>query len=145
MKQRLFFPILVLMLMGINGCNVGPKPVQYGTDGCHYCSMTIVDRQHAAQLVTTKGKAFKFDAIECMMHHLQEADHGKVALFLVADYNNPGELIDATSATYLISRGIPSPMGEYLTAFGDLEAAQQAQSVHDGELLGWQELLGRFP
>ncbi|HMB61702.1 MAG TPA: nitrous oxide reductase accessory protein NosL [Eudoraea sp.] len=145
MKRRLYFPILVLMLMGINGCNVGPKPVQYGTDGCHYCSMTIVDRQHAAQLVTTKGKAFKFDAIECMMHHLQELDQEDVAMFLVTDYDKPGELIDATAAIYLISSGIPSPMGEYLTAFADQKAAQQAQSAHEGELLGWQELLLRFP
>lgn len=145
MKRLLYLSILVFMSMGIKACNVGPKPVNYGTDGCHYCSMTIVDRQHAAQLVTAKGKGYKFDAIECMMNHLREVDRAEIALFLVSNYNAPGELIDATKASYLISKGIPSPMGEFLTAFITKAAAQQARTVHDGEVLIWDELQKRFP
>jgi copper chaperone NosL len=95
-------------------------------------------------LVTKKGKAFKFDATECMMNHLKEVDSETVALFLVNDYNAPGEIIDATRATYLISENIPSPMGEYLSAFVDKESAQYAQEINEGELLTWQELQIRF-
>ena len=36
--------------------------------------MTIVDRQHAAEAVTSKGKVFKFDAIECMVCLLYTSD-----------------------------------------------------------------------
>ena len=80
-------------------CTVGPKPIDYGHVACHYCSMTIVDKQHAAQLVTTKGKVFNFDAVECMMNQLKDWDESTIALFLANDFDRPGELIDATSAT----------------------------------------------
>jgi copper chaperone NosL len=112
------YATITIGLLTFWGCSIGPKPIDYGTDGCHFCSMTIVDQQHAAQIVTGKGKVFKFDASECMLNHLKEVDTSTVALFLVNDYNAPGELIDAIHASYLKSKEIPSPMGEFLTAFG---------------------------
>ena len=122
-------------------CSIKPQPIAYGSDACHYCSMTIVDQQHAAQFVTKKGKAFKF---ECMLNHLKEVDYDEIALFLVNDYSDPGVLTDATKATYLISKGIPSPMGEFLSAFSKNEEAKKAKSEHDGELFTWQEIQNHF-
>ena len=125
-------------------CEVRPKPIDYGSDGCHFCSMTIVDRQHAAEIVTNKGKVFKFDAVECMVHHLKDVDSNSIGLFLVNDYLTPGELIDAKEATYLISKNIPSPMGEYLSAFGSRDVAEQIEAENKGVLYTWAELLTRF-
>ena len=99
--------------------------------------MTIVDRQHSAEIVTVKGKSYKYDAIECMMNDLSKWKRPDVALFLVADYDRPGELIDATNANYLISEDIPSPMGEFLSAFGD-------DISMDGEKFNWASLKERF-
>ncbi len=107
------FLFVAIALLVVVSCEVSPKPIDYGSDGCHFCSMTIVDRQHAAEIVTKKGKAFKFDAVECMMNHLKDIDVSTVELFLVNDYLAPGELIDAKKTTFLISKDIPSPMGEY--------------------------------
>ncbi|MFX0555285.1 nitrous oxide reductase accessory protein NosL [Maribacter sp. CXY002] len=138
------YMLIAIILITIWSCNVGPKAINYGADACHYCSMTIVDRQHASQLVTEKGKVFKFDATECMMNHANEVDRQSIAMFLANDYNMPGELIDATKATFLISKNIPSPMGEYLTAFSNQTKAQTAQIENGGELLTWEELQKRF-
>tara|TARA_R110002072_G_scaffold111697_1_gene239941 strand:- start:131 stop:565 length:435 start_codon:yes stop_codon:yes gene_type:complete len=136
--------VVLLFLLLASSCNVGPKPIAYGTDGCHFCRMTIVDRQHAAEIVTDKGKVFKFDSSECMMNHLKDIDQKQVALYLVNDYNQPGELINATEATYLISDRIPSPMGEFLTAFMTEQAAVDALMTYDGDLLTWEQLKLRF-
>lgn len=136
--------IVVLLIIGLSSCNITPAPINYGSDGCHYCSMTIVDKQHAAQFVTQKGKVFKFDATECMMNYLKEIDKTTVALFLVNDYETPGELINATEATYLISKNIPSPMGEFLTAFKSREVAERVHAANQGVLLSWAELQERF-
>ena len=141
--KRIFFLFVFTNLLLV-GCTVAPQPIDYGADACQYCSMTIVDRQHAAQFVTQKGKVFKFDASECMMNQLKEIDNSEVALFLVNDYNAPGELIDATTSTYLISQSIPSPMGEFLTAFENGEYAQAAKEQHGGDLFAWKELRLRF-
>ncbi|MEA1785224.1 nitrous oxide reductase accessory protein NosL [Arenibacter sp. GZD96] len=140
-KEQVFLFFSALLLIG---CKVDPEPINYGTDGCRFCSMTIVDRQHAAQIVTKKGKAYKFDATECMLHYLNELETAQIALYLVNDYNTPSELIDATKATYLISPGIPSPMGAFLTAFSTHEEAAFAQEGHTGTVYSWPALLTHF-
>jgi copper chaperone NosL len=53
-------------------------------------------------------------------------------------------LIDATEATYLISDRIPSPMGEFLTAFRTEQAAVEALMTYEGDLLTWEQLKLRF-
>jgi copper chaperone NosL len=135
----LFLPVLFLL-----GCNISPQPINYGEDACHYCTMTIVDHQHAAQIVTDKGKAYKFDAIECMLNYLKENKDINPELFLVNDFMNPGQLIDATKATYLISKNIPSPMGKYLSAFQTKEAADKTKIKYEGKLYTWEEILDYF-
>ena len=106
--------------------------------------MTIVDKQHAAEFVTKKGKSYKFDASECMLNSLKEMDKSSVALFLVNDYDAPGDLIDAAKATYLISTNIPSPMGAYLSAFETMEAAEKAKAIHKGERFTWEQIQQRI-
>ncbi|MCJ7465864.1 MAG: nitrous oxide reductase accessory protein NosL [Maribacter sp.] len=144
MCPRIFFWSCCFVLLGSLSCSIRPQPINYGLDACHYCSMTIVDQQHAAQIVTDKGKAFKFDASECMLNYLNEIDTNEVALFMVDDYNTPGELLDATKATFFISKDLPSPMGEFLSAFASKEAAQRAQAEHQGELFTWEEMQSKF-
>ena len=134
----------VFLLLITSGCRVEPEPIDYGSDGCHFCRMTIVDQQHGAELVTTKGKVFKFDAVECMLYHLNQVDSQAVAFLMVNTYSRPGELVEATQATYLVSEGIPSPMGEFLTAFENESAALEAQKEHGGELYSWERIKNQF-
>lgn len=138
-------PFFFLMSFGLLvSCKVSPEPIAYGSDGCHYCSMTIVDRQHAAELVTKKGKVFKFDAVECMLNHLREIDTTAIAMFLVNDYSLPGELIDADMANYLVCDEIPSPMGAFLTAFGTKEEVEKVFAEKGGQTYSWEELKLKF-
>jgi copper chaperone NosL len=106
--------------------------------------MTIVDKQHAAEIVTDKGKPFKFDAIECMLNYNQENTENPVSLFLINDFGGSGELIDATKATYLISEEIPSPMGAFLSGFESNQKAKDIQQENGGELFNWNELNEHF-
>ncbi len=138
MKSFAFIAILSMLLFG---CNAGPQPIAYGTDACHFCNMTIVDRQHAAQVVTTKGRAYKYDAIECMVHSLQdEFRDTEMKFYLTANFDRPGEMMDAHSATFLVSDEIPSPMGANLSAFENEAQAQKAQDKFTGKLFTWEEI-----
>jgi copper chaperone NosL len=136
--------ILGLMLVLLAGCQVKPEPIAYGSDACHFCRMTIVDQQHGAEMVTRKGKVFKFDAVECLLNHLKEVDDQTVALYLVNTYTQPGELKDATGAAYLVSEAIPSPMGDFLTAFEKEMDALDAVEKHGGDVYSWAEIRNRF-
>lgn len=139
---RILLP--VSFLISLVACQVKPQPINYGSDSCHFCKMTIVDNQHAAELVTVKGKAFKYDAIECMVNDLHDWDQAEVKYHLIADYSDPGKLIDATSSHFVISQAIPSPMGRYLTGFGNAEKRNNVLKDARGEALDWQQLRQYF-
>lgn len=142
--KKLITIVSLLSFLFFISCTVQPQKIEYGKDACHFCRMNIVDQQHAAQLVTKKGKSFKFDATECMINHLKETDPKEVGLLLVADYNNPRDLIDANLATFIISENIPSPMGEFLTAVPTKEEALTLKKAKEGDIYTWDELLIHF-
>ncbi|WKK65553.1 nitrous oxide reductase accessory protein NosL [Lutimonas zeaxanthinifaciens] len=125
-------------------CDIAPEEINYGTDACSFCKMTIVDQKHAAQYVTIKGKQFKFDAIECMVNDIAENGSQKVGIWLVADFENPGNMVKADNAYYLISKSIKSPMGANLSGFASEETAVSTQMEYGGKLYNWEELLKKF-
>jgi len=142
--QRLKHFYFVALLLVLTSCNVGPQAIDYGNDGCHFCKMTIVDKVHAAEIVTTKGKVYKFDASECMINFMDEFETSDIKLYLTNIYTEPEILIDATKATFLISKNVPSPMGAFLTAFKTKKDAKKVQTEKGGTLYTWNELLIHF-
>ncbi len=143
--QTLKHYLIIALLLLVFSCNVSPQAIDYGSDGCHYCKMTIVDKIHAAEVVTNKGKVYKFDASECMINFLKEFENSsEIKLYLTNHYTEPEVLIDATKATFLISENIPSPMGAFLSAFETKAEAEKIQSEKGGELHTWNELLTLF-
>ena len=136
------FLLVITILLFLVSCKVEESPINYGKDSCKFCKMNIVDKQHAAEMVTQKGKPFKYDAIECMVRDLN--NENDIALFLFNDYSNPGILVDAKSATYLISENLPSPMGANLTGFQNLSDAELVLKEKQGKLFTWNELLDLF-
>ncbi|RRO14990.1 nitrous oxide reductase accessory protein NosL [Flavobacteriaceae bacterium 14752] len=136
-KYVLFFIVASLFL----SCSKSRQPINYGEDQCDFCSMSIVQKTHSAQLVTSKGKQYKFDAIECMVNFLKDdSDKYSEANLFVANYNQPGEMIDAENASYLISKNITSPMGANLSAFASTENAKEVQEKIGGRIYNWSEL-----
>jgi copper chaperone NosL len=77
-----------------------------------------------------------------MVHYVQQNEQMAFGSFWVNDYTQTsGELVDATTCTYLISPNIPSPMGAFLSAFKDEAKAKELQQEKTGEVYGWEELL----
>jgi len=141
---KIKYLLVVLVSLVVVSCKVEPQAIEYGNDVCSYCKMNIVQKTHSAQYVTKKGKQFKFDAVECLVHAVSDVDPSTIALFLVADYSNPGTMVDAKKATYLISPGIKSPMGANLTALYSLDDAKELHLKHTGELFSWDALVDKL-
>lgn len=132
---------LFLLMLIVFGCNKAPEPINYGVEVCNFCQMTIVSKTHSAQLVTQKGKQLKFDAIECVLHHFKDTNHEQNSeVLLVANFYNPGEMINAKDATYLISPNIQSPMGANLSAFNTEDEANKALVKYEGTIYTWETL-----
>ena len=135
---------LIAVSVLISACKPEPKTIAFGQEACSYCSMTIIDTQHAAQLVTDKGKVYSFDAIECMLQSEQLKDTANLAFVLCNDYADPGAMIDVNQATFLISERVPSPMGAYLSGFASMESAQKLDVEDSAEYLNWEALYSRY-
>ena len=143
MKKSAFI-IFAMMLLLFTACTIEAEKINYGADACHFCKMTIVDQQHAAQYVTNKGKQYKYDAIECLLNELSETGTENVQIMLVSDYMNPGIMTDATTATFLVSQEIKSPMGAFLSGFSQNKQANDFVKSDNDKLYTWQTIKQKF-
>jgi copper chaperone NosL len=124
----------------LSACKPKPRAIEFGADECDFCRMTIVDHRFAAEAVTDKGKAFKFDAVECMIDFLNREKEIQFPLQLVFDYENPGDFLHADDCAFLISRSIPSPMGAFISVHSNEEAAKLKVTQNSDQLFTWKEL-----
>ena len=137
---------LSLIVIWTTSCTVKERPIDYGIDDCEYCKMIIMDHRYGSELVTQKGKVYTFDATECLIDFLynNEEVSATARYLLVTPYTKPDHLIDATSATFLVSREMPSPMGAYLSAFPDRDIAAEFLREKGGDLYTWEALYKDF-
>jgi copper chaperone NosL len=127
-------------------CKPEPEALRYGEDGCYVCKMTLMDKRFGAEVVTAKGKVYKFDDVNCMINFLNTGfpDGREVAYRLVVDYDNSGKLIDAGQAFFLKSPEIKSPMASQVAAFESKDAMEQFKKQWKGIYLTWGELMTQF-
>ncbi len=135
----------LLLSVVLAGCG-SPQPatVVIGQDVCEHCQMIITDARFATQVVTTKGKSYKFDSIECMVDFLATGvlANSEIHSAWVTDYNQPGKWIKAEEARYLQSVNIRSPMGANLAAFATLQALEDAKVSANGLERRYVDLAG---
>ncbi|MDP7568060.1 MAG: nitrous oxide reductase accessory protein NosL [Flavobacteriales bacterium] len=138
------FAATIILFGALSSCSIKQKDINYGRDNCHYCKMLIVDKQHASEVVTQKGKVYVYDAIECMLNEMAKKEVNKYQLHLTNVYNTPAKLYNAQECSYLISKRLPSPMGEYLTAFKTKELALKTKNNIGGEIYNWNAIKEKF-
>lgn len=136
-KPRTALLLLPLWLV-LQACSVQTEPIQYGHDGCAHCKMTIVDKKFAAELVTEKGKVFKYDDLGCMLSHMQENELTEAPIQVVADYSRPGELIDVQTAVFVQDESLRSPMRGDLAAFTD--AGKAGAQFASAKVMKWSDI-----
>ncbi len=136
--------LIALTGLLLSACSRGPEPVLYGKDACQHCKMTIMDKRFAAEIVTEKGKVYKFDSAECMAGYLAAnadlAANNKISL-LVSYYDHPGIFEDARKSVFLEDPSMQSPMGGNLAAFNSMASAKSFEKDGKGKYLSWTELL----
>lgn len=132
--------IWICSVLCIVGCSSGPKEINYGKDKCDFCTMTITDKPYAAEVITEKGKVYKFDSSECMFSYVDTNDRVSYAQYLTATMDKPAVLQDAQTSIFLVSPNLPSPMGANITAFSNRETAKNAQKEFSGEIYTFQDI-----
>ena len=130
------------MCCGLWSCQANPEPIDYGHDECAHCRMIISDRKFGGELITQKGKLYKFDSIECMAAYYGGTSVPEVQSLWTIDFSNPGMWVKADEAFYMQSKNLPSPMGMFLSSYAVREKAEEMKAQLQGDLLNWQEVMG---
>lgn len=143
MKSVKLFLIIISSFTILFGCSKEPEPIKYGSDECELCRMSIVDKQYGAELVTSKGKIYKFDSIECLVNYTLNNNliGDDKNLMLVTDFSKPEEFIDVKKSLYVHNNSFRSPMGLNISSFGTDVAKQSFMDKNGGQQLSWPGLV----
>jgi copper chaperone NosL len=132
--------IVVPGILILNGCTIEPEPINYGKDNCASCQMTIMDSKFSGQILTKKGKIFKFDDAICVVEYLKsnQIESNQVKSILLSNFLNHGEFLDASLATLIKSDDLKSPMNGNVSAVEANKADSLFRTIN-GDMVTWQQ------
>lgn len=144
MKKR-FFLLYLTGLLWLSSCSSGPEPFAFGKDLCHTCKMGIIDPKFGAELITKKGKIYKFDDVSCLKHYLRSnaTEPSAISQLLVINYEKENDFLPLEKAVFILGPAVKSPMGGNAAAFTDQAAAEKMNTRLQGELISWKELAAK--
>lgn len=138
MKNALY----ILIVGFFFSCNSkGPEPIVLNTDDCSSCKMQIADGKFGAEIITTKGRIYKFDDVFCLKKYIKDNSSTEVKNYYVHDYSQDNTLIDATTAFYSTGGSINSPMHGNIIATASEEEATKFASEFQSLPTSWSEIL----
>ena len=142
MNRLVWLPTLLLFF----SCNESPPAILYGHEACTTCKMTIMDERFGAEIISTKGKVFKFDDVICMVEFMasEKIKERDIHKKLVTDYRNKNHFLDAEKAVYLISDELHSPMNGNAGAFEDNQEALHLQHETQGVIMDWKQVYNQL-
>jgi copper chaperone NosL len=104
--------------------------------------MGVVDARFGSEIITGKGKIYKFDDIICMIDFMKSESISEkdIRQLLVVDYIQNESFINAREAVFLWSRELHSPMNGNSAAFTSREKAEIVRKEKGGEIRDWNDL-----
>ncbi len=141
--QKVSVAIALIGFLFLAGCNPKPEKIAIGKDNCAECKMTIVDVKFAAEVLTKKGKVYKFDDTHCLAAFLERrgVELKDIHQTLFVDYNNPEEFINVESAEFVVGSQLKSPMGGNAAAFKSVaEAKKKSEEIEGSKTTNWATL-----
>jgi copper chaperone NosL len=133
----------VMLVLFFTSCNTKPQPFAYGKDICDDCKMTIMDPKFGGEIITKKGKIYKFDDSHCMIHFLKSGNvkESNIAQTVFIDYNNDKNFLDVKSSYFVASDQFKSPMNGNTVSFPSKEMAEQKAKQTNGKVVVWNNLM----
>jgi len=141
-------PVVALLSLAFLSfsCSTKPQPFETGKDNCHFCKMGITDTRFGGELITKKGKIFKFDDLVCLANFLKAGgeEPGNISKTLTVLFEKPNEFLDVNKASFVVSPELKSPMGSNTAAFSSRAAADNFTKDKQGAMIiNWSQLLGK--
>lgn len=142
MKKNVVLPLLSSMVFLLLSCGTtDSEPIKLNKDQCEFCKMTISDGHFGAEVITKKGRVYKFDDLGCMVRYTKAGDKTEFKSYFVNDYSQDNTLINAESAIYVSSDELNSPMGGNYAAFSNEAAAKALAAKLKGTTTNWKGII----
>ena len=138
--MKYYFALLISLVF--ISCSNKPQPIKYDMDECIECKMTIVDKKYGAEIISTKGKIYKFDDVICVtefMNASKLADND-IKKILVINFEKENDFLDVNQASFYVSDDLHSPMNGNAAAFVNAQQAILFQAGKQGIIMDWKEL-----
>ncbi len=144
--MKKLFAISIVSLFLLSACSSdGPEPFNLGKEPCSYCSMTISDPHFGAEIITAKGKVYKFDDMHCFSEFLKEKNIQKADIKNIYAVNFCGnhKLTKADENLLLYKTDLlHSPMNGNIAAFDNRDSLAVIMNKYPGGMpLNWDELI----
>lgn len=137
-KKGTVATILVLCLNLLSCSTPGPEPIRLNKDNCNYCKMSLSDERFNCEIVTEKGKVYKFDDMHCMIDFSKEnKEKMEEALYYVSDFISPHSLQEAGKMFFIKGENVSSPMSGNIAAFSNKDSAAFYQNNISAEQVAW--------
>lgn len=135
-----------VVLLSLNSCAVKPQPFAYGKDICDDCSMTIMDPKFGGEIITKKGKVYKFDDAHCIINFLKKGNvkEADIAQTVFIDFENEKNFLDVKSSWFVVSDQLKSPMNGNAASFSSKAIAEQKAKETNGVIKNWDQLYQSF-
>ena len=142
LKNKAALVTSLIPLLILTSCSTQVEPFKYGADICYNCKMGIIDPKFGGEIVTKKGKNYKFDDVGCMVRYLKSGslDQKDISQTVVINYEKQNDFLDVSKVTFAAGDAIRSPMNFNAAAFSTKEAADKFLSDKTGKELNWNEL-----
>lgn len=132
----------LLLSVTLASCNIEPQPLRNGIDNCSFCKMTLSDDRFGAEIITKKGKVFKFDDTHCLLTYLSKSIELKeVSATYITEYVGKHELINVEKVLLLKSEQLQSPMGGNIAGFSTKIDLEKEKKRVNGMEISWSQLL----
>ena len=135
--------LAIFSVLHLSSCSNAAEPIKIGVDNCYYCKMTISDNKYGAEVITKKGKIFKFDDTHCLVSEIKEGGIGTsiVGEIYFSDFCTPHSLVKSDHAFYLQSSEMKAPMGGNIAVFGSLDSLNVYKARVGGSEISWSQVL----
>ncbi len=135
--------VSVFLMFTLMSCNSSPQPIKLGQDACSFCKMSIADKRFGAEIMTNKGKIFKFDDMHCIAGFIKSNEVAKsdIKEIWLVNYTEPHNFIPAQKAFLFESADLHSPMGGNIASFDDESKLNDVMKMMKGQPLTWNEFI----
>jgi copper chaperone NosL len=142
-NKKITTALASLLIFGLISCSSGPQPIKLGQDACSFCKMSIADNHFGAEIMTKKGKVYKFDDMHCIAGFIKsnEVDKSDIKDIWLVNYAEPHNFIPAEKAFLLRSPELHSPMGANIANFDDESKLKDVMKNIKGEQLTWDQFI----